>query len=413
MNSMLAACGHCRDLLQSIQWNELVSLDRERVEFQVARHFELLGVKAPDLEWCADPDEVSDKYHSEGDTWVVWQDVNEYLTRLHDAAQDRTSLRRLAPWDALTTIQRHCIFASQGMAGLQAAGATGMAFVPSVGGSVMAFGGWDPFTQLSPGEGFRRPNKREPQTYWNVYRHSRSVALDNLDMGGFIRQDQFQDAINAGVALTEAMYHGLGMTYVIGSRVVMTPRPIIYTDDRGRLHRENGPAVHWHIHDPARIKPFFQPNEVVAAPPPLKYAKCLWYFDGVELEPSFIIKPDTITIQRLEGERNAERRRVLMKLFGYDRYLQEGDAKKIHSDDFGTLWRRSVEDDEDLVLVEVVNSTPEPDGTFKNYWLRVDPDLYDGDAGRIAQAAVASTWRTSDGDLTFEDWRDYAPLTET
>ena len=43
------------------------------------------------------------------------------------------------------------------------------------------------------------------------------------------------------------------------------------------------------------------------------------------------------------------------------------------------------------------------------------PALYDGDAGRYSQAAVASTWRTTPGgkELFFRNWRDYQPAIET
>lgn len=37
------------------------------------------------------------------------------------------------------------------------------------------------------------------------------------------------------------------------------------------------------------------------------------------------------------------------------------------------MWRIDLDDDEPVVMVEVVNSTPEPDGTRRTYWLRVPP----------------------------------------
>lgn len=39
-----------------------------------------------------------------------------------------------------------------------------------------------------------------------------------------------------------------------------------------------------------------------------------------------------------------------------------------------------------LVMVEVINSTPEPDGTSKRYFLRTDPSC------RTARQAIAWTW---------------------
>ena len=64
------------------------------------------------------------------------------------------------------------------------------------------------------------------------------------------------------------------------------------------------------------------------------------------------------------------------------------------------LWR--IEDDQGddlLVAVEVLNSSPEPDGTQRTYVLRVPPGI------RTCRAAVAWTFRL-DADA-------YQPLVET
>jgi hypothetical protein len=45
------------------------------------------------------------------------------------------------------------------------------------------------------------------------------------------------------------------------------------------------------------------------------------------------------------------------------------------ADDYGRLLSISLPDDEDYRVVEVLNSTPEPDGSFKNYYLRVPPSI--------------------------------------
>jgi hypothetical protein len=66
---------------------------------------------------------------------------------------------------------------------------------------------------------------------------------------------------------------------------------------------------------------------------------------------------------------------------------------------YGTLWRRNVSGDEPIVMVEVVNSTREPDGSFKRYWLRVPPDM------KTAREAVAWTFNVPA--------ERYAPVKET
>ena len=44
-------------------------------------------------------------------------------------------------------------------------------------------------------------------------------------------------------------------------------------------------------------------------------------------------------------------------------------------DRYGTLWRRDFPggDDEQIVMIELANSTPEPDGARRPHWVRVPP----------------------------------------
>ena len=46
-----------------------------------------------------------------------------------------------------------------------------------------------------------------------------------------------------------------------------------------------------------------------------------------------------------------------------------------HDEAFGTLHYRELRDDEPIVMLEVVNRSREPDGTFKHYFLRVPPTM--------------------------------------
>lgn len=94
--------------------------------------------------------------------------------------------------------------------------------------------------------------------------------------------------------------------------------------------------------------------------------------------------------------------------------MRDAGGKSLdHDERFGTLWRREVPDDEPIVMLEVINSTREPDGSFKHYWLRVDPNLRpmlaDGQFGSPQDAtalnAVASTFGLTG--------QQYAPMVET
>ena len=75
--------------------------------------------------------------------------------------------------------------------------------------------------------------------------------------------------------------------------------------------------------------------------------------------------------------------------YGAARYLVESGAVEIHQDRFGILYRSVLDRFESLHMVKVKNSTMEPDGTFKEYFLRVPPDIV------TAKAAVAWTFGMS------------------
>jgi len=83
-----------------------------------------------------------------------------------------------------------------------------------------------------------------------------------------------------------------------------------------------------------------------------------------------------LTAEDWLNEPNAELRRLIAEQMGYARLLDDLKAEKIASDEYGTLWRLLVRrsDDEEVVLVDVVNSTLEPDGSRRRYVLRVPPD---------------------------------------
>jgi hypothetical protein len=102
---------------------------------------------------------------------------------------------------------------------------------------------------------------------------------------------------------------------------------------------------------------------------------------------------------RIDIEPNIERRRIMMEIFGFENYLRKSKRKVIHKDECGILYRKQVRGDEPIVVVEVINSSPEPDGTYKRYMLRVPPNI------TTARAAVAWTFGLSPS--------EYKPEVET
>jgi hypothetical protein len=173
---------------------------------------------------------------------------------------------------------------------------------------------------------------------------------------------------------------------------------ILERDERGRLHSLSGPACAY----------------------PDGWA--IYSVHGVRVPADIIEDRASITVARIEAEANAEIRRVMIDLYGPKRYLEDSGAQVIQQLPenhyivglrTARLLRKEVPEDEPIILVDLLNSTPEPDGTVKRYQLRVEPGAYDGEASRDCLAAVASTWRNADGSLAFKRPQDYAPVFES
>jgi hypothetical protein len=137
----------------------------------------------------------------------------------------------------------------------------------------------------------------------------------------------------------------------------------------------------------------------------------LYSVNGVRVPAHVIVQPEKLTVEQIESETNLEVRRVMVDTYGREKFILDSKSEIVHTDDFGTLYRKNLQDDEPLMMVKVVNSTPEPDGSFKDYFIRVDPNAYGG--LKTARAAVASTWRKKDGSLLFATPEEYACEIET
>lgn len=177
----------------------------------------------------------------------------------------------------------------------------------------------------------------------------------------------------AGIA---AVARNAGWWWPYERTAVVAERPLeLHRDEAGRLDRGDGPA--------------------------LAYADgfALHAWRGMPVPAEFLDGLDGLTPRRIREEENAELRRVMLEHYGYERYLEESGAEPVQRDAAGLLWRIELEGDEPLVMVEVVNSTPEPDGTHRTYWLRVPPRT------RTAREGVAWTFGLEEA--------DYVPERET
>jgi hypothetical protein len=166
--------------------------------------------------------------------------------------------------------------------------------------------------------------------------------------------------------LLEAAEAGVMGWWPANGAIVAVPRPALRIE-AGVLHRWDGqPAVSW------------------------ANGRSYYFWRGVHMTERVGCAPDGLTGGRIRHTSNAERRRVMIERYGTERFLRDVGSELIAQDDLGRLWRtpRPVgrNEQEPLALVEVVNSTQEPDGSYRHYFLRVPPTT------RTARAAVAWTF---------------------
>jgi hypothetical protein len=173
-----------------------------------------------------------------------------------------------------------------------------------------------------------------------------------------------------------------GWWWPLDEAIVMVERPVhVSTDEEGRLHCEDRAAIEWSD----------------------GWGVYAWH--GARVPKEVILEPEKITVKDIDSEENAEVRRVMLTRYGEGRYLIDSGAEILDEDvdiqgHERKLYKKPMEaPEEDIVMVRVINSTPEPDGSRNIYWLRVPPHFTD------VKAAVAWTFE--------EDAESYQPEVET
>ena len=169
--------------------------------------------------------------------------------------------------------------------------------------------------------------------------------------------------------------------------VILCERPaVIRTDSQGLLHSVGQPAIAY------------------------RDGWSIWAIRGEPLPRSVVESPTSASVEALQAIRSTIARAHLVAAYGRDRYRESlvrssaliagepdrasaraalaafGEERYVrergvlaHQDldvqgQPRRVWRASRKDDAPLVMLEVVNSTPEPDGSFHHYLLRVPPD---------------------------------------
>ena len=172
-----------------------------------------------------------------------------------------------------------------------------------------------------------------------------------------------------------------GWWWPLDEAAILCERPVAcHLDDQGRLHHESEMAVRY------------------------QDGYGVWVWHGVRVTEMVIARPEEITTKMITEERNAEVARVMMERFGDGRYIEEIGAKPV-GEKFrdSQLFEAELSDNMTIARVRAVNSTPEPDGTSRIYWLRVPPGC------SCAQEALARIHP----DPFRKNWRDYNPGVET
>ena len=135
----------------------------------------------------------------------------------------------------------------------------------------------------------------------------------------------------------------------------------------------------------------------------------LYFWHGFFITPDnswIITNPEKITVDLIDKEENAELKRVMIERIGMDKYLESGNAKLIDESiesatgNIRQLYRKPLVSGIDALFLKLINSTPEADGTRKEYVIPVHPGccpiLHDDTLGKpqalTALNAVASSF---------------------
>ncbi len=114
----------------------------------------------------------------------------------------------------------------------------------------------------------------------------------------------------------------------------------LHKDAENRPHNDNGPSHEW------------------------RDGWKLYHIHGVRVPEIVVEHPEQITVEMIDTEKNAEVRRIMIERYGQSRYLLDAGAIILNQDEYGVLLRREVPDDEPIVMLRVLNSTPEAEGSL-------------------------------------------------
>jgi hypothetical protein len=125
---------------------------------------------------------------------------------------------------------------------------------------------------------------------------------------------------------------------------------VLNCDIAGRLHCASGPALQY------------------------RDGSSVHAWKGIRVPDWMIEGQAHLTIGMVNRARDPVLRRCMIDIMTPERFISEGGAWLAGRDDAGVLWRREWHWDA-WAAVEVVNGTPEKDGSYRRYFLQVPPNM--------------------------------------
>ena len=143
------------------------------------------------------------------------------------------------------------------------------------------------------------------------------------------------------------------------------------TNEEGRLHCDNGPA----LITPTRITHY--QNGRKHGIDADKFGSISYYYENIRIPPNFFHNPENLTVSEVLGHANAEVRYVGIKIIGMEKIMGSESTEIIDKDaETGmVLFKIFGVFEEPINYLKVINSTQEIDGTYKNYFLCIPPEI--------------------------------------
>lgn len=149
----------------------------------------------------------------------------------------------------------------------------------------------------------------------------------------------------------------------------------VHRSDSGDLHREGLPCIIMNDGTEQHCwmnKLHNSRGPAVTTPNGTRH----YYWRGVHVDQKLWNEMPNMKARDIISMTNLELRRVVIERVGFDKLKKEArpiDTQKVEGGK-NILYVLEMKDDENAVFAELVNSTPEPDGSRKIYYLRVPPD---------------------------------------